>query len=302
MSHGGSLKVILGSLVANVGIAAAKGVAAFFTGSGAMLAEAIHSSADCMNQILLLIGTRQAQTPPDERHPMGYGRAAYFWSFLVALMIFFGGGVLSIREGVHKVQVPDPVEHVWVGFAVLGVSLVLEGAAMVQAIVELNKKRGATPFFSHLGDTTDVDLVVLFAENAAAVVGLVFAMAALGLAATTGDARWDGYGSITIGALLTVVAWFLAREVKSLLEGERADPAIERVFREEAARDERLGEVLRVLTIQQGPSQVMLAAKLKVRDGVASQDLVTAINELEARTKGRCPEVIWQFIEPDSAD
>lgn len=298
MSAGGSLKVILGSLAANVGIAAAKFVAAFLTGSGAMLAEAIHSSADCTNQILLLIGAKQAAAPPDAAHPMGRGRAAYFWSFLVALMIFAGGGVMSIREGVHKVMVPDPVEHVGIGIAVLAVSLVLEAAAAVQCKRALDNARGKTPFFQHLRETTDMDVVILFAENSAAVLGLVLAMAALGLAVLTGDARWDGYGSIAIGVLLCSVAYFLAREVKSLLEGERADPRVEAAFREEA---EKLGieAVLRVITIQQGPSQVMIAAKIKVGEGSALE-LVDRINTLEAKVRERVPEVKWQFIEPDT--
>jgi len=296
------MKVILGSLAANVGIAIAKGVAAFFTGSGSMLAEAIHSSADCMNQILLLVGARQAAAPPDALHPLGYGRSAYFWSFLVALMIFFGGGVFSIREGWHKVVHPDPVEHVWMGFAVLGTALVLEAAAAVQAASAINEKRGKVPFFTYLRLTTDVDLVVLFAENSAAVVGLVLAMAALGLASLTGDAHWDGYGSMVIGALLTLVAFFLAREVKSLLDGERADPLIEEAFRNEAKSDARVGEVIRVITLQQGPSQVLLAAKLKVPREQSSEVLVEAFNSLESRMRARCPEVKWQFLEPDFKD
>lgn len=299
MSAGGSLKVIIGSLVANLGIAAAKGVAAFITGSGAMLAESIHSSADCTNQILLLIGAKQASAPPDEHHPMGRGRAAYFWSFLVALMIFAGGGVMSIREGIHKVITPDPVEHVWVGFAVLGVSLVLEGAAALQCKRALDDARGDTPFFRHLQQTTDVDVVILFAENGAAVLGLVLAMIALALAATTGDARWDGIGSIAVGVLLTLVAFFLSREVKSLLEGERADPGVEAAFREEAAKASEWTGVLRVITIQQGPGQVMLAAKLAVKPDIESMQLARAMNDLEDRVRARRPEVKWQFIEPD---
>lgn len=302
MSAGGSLKVILGSLVANLGIAAAKGVAAFITGSGAMLAESIHSAADCTNQILLLIGAKQASAPPDEQHPMGRGRAAYFWSFLVALMIFAGGGVMSIREGVHKVIHPDPVEHVWVGFAVLGVSLLLEGAAAIQCKRALDEARGDAPFFRHLAQTTDVDVVILFAENGAAVLGLVLAMGALALAATTGDARWDGIGSIAVGVVLTLVAFFLSREVKSLLEGERADPGVEAAFREEAARADEWTSVLRVITIQQGPGQVMLAAKLAVKPGVESLALAKAMNDLEDRVRARRPEVKWQFIEPDVVD
>ncbi|MCU0682837.1 MAG: cation diffusion facilitator family transporter [Polyangiaceae bacterium] len=302
MAAGGSIKVIIGSLAVNVTIAIAKGVAAAATGSGAMLAEAIHSSADCTNQLLLLVGAKQAQTPPDESHPLGYGRAAYFWSFLVALMIFFGGGVFSIREGIHKVIHPDPVEHVWAGVAVLLVSLVLEGGATIQCYRAINAQRGKVPFFTFLRLTTDVDVVVLFAENAAAVVGLCFAMAALGLAVATGDPHWDGYGSAIIGLLLTLVAGFLGREVKSLLDGERADPRIEEAFREEVKSDARLGDVLRVITLQQGPSQVLLAAKLAVQKGLVSQELIEAFNRLEERVRKRCPDVKWQFIEPDFDD
>lgn len=302
MSAGSSLRVILGSLAANLGIAVTKGVAAFFTGSGSMLGEAIHSAADCMNQVLLLVGHHQAAKPPTEAHPMGQGRAAYFWSFLVALMLFLGGGIFSIHEGLERMRAPEPLEHVWVGLAVLVVGLAMETAALVQTIRALGDKRGDLPFFAYLRSTTDADLVVLFAENAADVLGLLVAIAALGLAKLTGDTRWDAYGSIGIGALLTLVSWFLAREVKSLIVGERADPIIEGVFREEVARDARLGTVLRVITIQQGPSQVMLAAKLDVPRELAAGVLVDAINELEDRVRARRTDVRWQFIEPDSKD
>jgi cation diffusion facilitator family transporter len=300
MSSGGSIRVILGSLAANLAIATAKGVAAFVTGSGSMLGEAIHSSADCMNQVLLLVGAKQAERPPSEAHPLGQGRAAYFWSFLVALMIFLGGGVFSINEGWEKVHHPEPLSHVSVAVIVLLVSLALEAAAALQAIRALNAQRGKIPFFTYLGATTDVDLVVLFAENAAAVVGLVVALVFVGMASYTGDARWDAYGSIAIGGLLTLVAFWLAREVKSLLLGERANPAIETAFREEVAADGRLGTVLRLITIQQGPSQVLLAAKLDMQKGLVSQELVEVINRLEDRVRARCPDVKWQFIEPDN--
>lgn len=299
---GGSLKVILGSLAANLGIAAAKGGAAFVTGSGAMLAESIHSLADCTNQVLLLVGAKQAEKKADETHPLGYGRAAYFWSFLVALMIFAGGGVVSIYEGTHKIMHPDPVEHVLVGVVVLGVSFVLEFLAMLQCIKALNTQRGSVPFWTFLRQTTDVDVVVLFAENTAAVIGLLFALAALGLASVTGDARFDGAGSVVIGLLLVLVAFFLAREVKSLLDGERADPAIDQVIREEAAADAAIGEVLRVITLQQGPSQVMVAAKIKPAPGQSAHDLIAAINRFEDRIRARRPEVKWQFIEPDTTE
>lgn len=302
MAHDSSLKVILGSLAGNVAIAVAKVTAAVLTGSGSMLGEAIHSAADCMNQVLLLIGARQARRPPTAAHPMGYGRSAYFWSFLVALMLFFGGGVFSLREGYEKLQQPEPLAHVGVALAILVISLGIEAASLWQAARELNAQRGATGFFAYLRQTTDADLVVLFAENAGDVVGLLLALVALGLSVETGDPRWDAVGSLGIGALLTLIAGVLSREVASLLLGERADPAIEQAFREEAAADPVLGPVLRVITVQQGPAQVMIAAKLQAQGGVDAQALAHAYNRLEERVRKRCPEVRWQFLEPDITD
>lgn len=301
MAAGGSTKVILASLGANMAIAIAKGTAAFFTKSGAMLAESIHSLADCTNQVFLLIGAKEAKKGPDETHPLGRGRAAYFWSFLVALMIFFGGGVFAIYEGIHKMQHPEPVTKAWIGYLVLSAAILFEGFALTMVVREIftKKKPPGMPLFKYLRTSKDADLVVLFAEDTAACVGLVLALIALALADVTGNGIFDAYGSIAIGVLLCVVAVWLAREVKSLLQGENADPAVKEIFREEAAKDERIAEVLRILTIQQGPGQVVLAAKLRLRKGVASNEIAHAINELEARVTERRPDVIWQFVEPD---
>jgi divalent metal cation (Fe/Co/Zn/Cd) transporter len=221
----------------------------------------------------------------------------------VALLLFAGGGVFAINEGWEKVHKPEPLEHVWVGLIILLISLVLESAALWQAVSALNKQRGPVSFFPYLRQTTDVDLVVLIAENGGDVIGLLFALVALGLAVVTGDTRYDALGSIVIGVLLTAISWFLAREVHSLLLGERAHPDIENAFKEEARSDPQLGEVLRIITVQQGPSQVMLAAKIKVSDnGVTALQLAEAMNRLEARMRARCPEVKWQFLEPDTTD
>lgn len=230
----GDTKEILKSLAVNVSIAVAKGFAAVFTGSGAMLAEAIHSSADCINQVLLLVGISRAKKPPDEKYPLGYGRAVYFWSFIVALLLFSGGGVFSIYEGVHKLLTPEPVEHVSWAVGILGFSLVLEGWATYGNLVEMKKRRGNAGLIQYLRDTKDSDLVVLFGENSAAVLGLGFALASLGLAVATGDPRWDGIGSLLIGLVLVAVAVFLGNEVMSLLLGERADPQIELTVQEVA--------------------------------------------------------------------
>lgn len=291
---------IIQSLAVNVAIAIVKTIAAVFTKSGSMLAEALHSFSDCGNQILLLIGVRQARKPPDDSHPLGYGRAAYFWSFMVALMLFLGGGVFSVYEGVHKVREPEPVEHVWVGVGILFVSFLLEGGATLSNIRELNKRRGPKPFVQYLKDTTDSDLVVVFAENSAAVLGLAFAMAALGLAASTGNGMWDGVGSIAIGLVLVGVAVFLAVEVSSLLIGESADPEIASALRTTVKEFPELERVLNVVTMQQGPGEVLVHVKLAFAAGLSIEEACRVINAFEERLRKARPEVRWVFVEPDT--
>ncbi|HEX3765323.1 MAG TPA: cation diffusion facilitator family transporter [Kofleriaceae bacterium] len=299
---GESTGEILKSLAVNVIIAASKGVAAFITGSGAMLAETLHSFADCGNQLLLLQGVRATRRPPDRAHPFGYGRAMYFYSFIVALLLFFGGGVFSIYEGVHKLEHPEPVDDVGVALIILVVSIALEGWSTIGNIRAMNQRRGSMGFFRYLRATKDSDLIVVFGENSAAVLGLTFAIAALGLSYETGDGRWDSVGSIAIGGVLVLVATFLAREVKSLLVGEAADPALIRSFEELAELDPNVDRVLNVLTLQQGPGEIIVAAKLQFRPGMDTDTLVEAINAFERALKARVPEVRWSFIEPDNTD
>ena len=299
MSHGGSNKVILTSLAANVGIALAKTGAAVVTRSGSMMAEALHSFSDCANQVLLLVGNRHARRAPSDEHPMGHGRAAYLWSFLVALMLFFGGGVVAMYEGVKKVMHPEPVEHVGWAFAVLGFSLILEGASLAQCLRAVKAKTPGASLVAQLRDTKDADLIVVTGENVAAVLGLTVAAAFLALAWRTGDGIWDGLGSIGVGIGLVGVSLFLARETTSLVVGEQADPAIAAQVREAVAEDPRLEGLLRFVSLQQGPGEVVLAMKVKPRAGLSGAELVQTINELEARVRSRCPDVKWQFVEPD---
>jgi len=302
MSHGESTGEILKSLAVNVVIACAKGVAAFLSGSGAMLAETLHSFADCGNQLLLLRGVRSARRPADASHPLGYGRALYFYSFIVALLLFFGGGVFSINEGVHKILHPEAVSSITIALAILLFSLLLEGWSCWGNIREINKRRGDKHFVRYLRDTKDSDLIVVFGENSAAVLGLLFALAALLLARETGDGRYDGIGSLAIGLVLVGVATFLAREVKSLLVGEAADPAVEAHVAAVAEADPNVERVIRVLTVQQGPGEIIVAAKLCFKAGLETNQLVEVINDFERRLKERAPEVRWSFIEPDNAD
>jgi cation diffusion facilitator family transporter len=302
MSAGESTGEIVKSLAVNVIIAVSKGVAAFITGSGAMLAETLHSFADCGNQLLLLKGVRATRRPADRQHPLGYGRNMYFYSFIVALLLFFGGGVFSIYEGVHKIEHPEPVGEVGIALIILVLSIALEGWSTLGNIKVMNQRRGQTPFLRYLRETKDSDLIVVFGENSAAVLGLLLAMAALVLAYETGDGRWDALGSLAIGVVLVGVATFLAREVKSLLVGEAADPKLLQSFKELAEVDPNVERVLNVLTLQQGPGEILVAAKLKFRPGMDADTLVDAINAFERELKARVPEVRWSFIEPDNAD
>lgn len=294
-----STKHILQSLLVNVTIAIVKAIAAVLTKSGAMLAEALHSGADCGNQVLLLVGVRGARRAPTPSHPLGYGRDVYFWSFMVALLLFTGGGMFSIYEGLHKIQHPEPVEKAWLGEAILGFSLLLEGFATYGNVRELNRRRAGKPFMQYLRDTKDSDLVVVFGENSAAVLGLVFAMIALFIADRTGDGRWDGVGSFAIGVVLVGVAVFLAVEVKSLLLGEAADPEIEKAVHGLVAEHNDIERVLRLVTVQQGPGEVMVMMKLSFPAGMVIDDACRKINAFEDDLRKARPEVRWCFIEPD---
>jgi cation diffusion facilitator family transporter len=246
---------------------------------------------------------KQARRPPDANHPLGYGRALYFWSFMVALLLFSGGGVFSIYEGLHKIQHPEPVGDILAGVIVLGLAFALEGYATLGNLREMKARRGATPLFRYLRETKDSDLVVVFGEIAAAVLGLVLAMGALVLARSTGDGRWDGAGSLAVGVVLVGVAIFLAKEIKSLLVGESADPAIDARARAIALADPHIDEILRMITVQQGPGEVVVALKVKMKPGlVTGGALCAAINAFESRLQAEIPEVKWSFVEPDLAD
>lgn len=295
----GNTKQIIQSLVVNVAIAAGKGVAALMTGSGAMLAETLHSTADCSNQLLLLMGVRAARKSPDESHPLGYGRDLYFYSFVVALLLFSGGGVFSIYEGVHKLSHPEPVENVWLGLGILMFSMLLEGWATLQNLKEMKKRRGSLSLIEYLKRTKDSDLIILFGENSAAVLGLTVAIVALLAAHFTGNDKFDSIGSIVIGVVLISVAVFLAREVKSLLIGESADPVVSDAVKAVVSAHPNVEEVLRLITVQQGPGEVLVAMKVRMKGGLDTKTLVESINAFEQAVHDKAPEVRWCFVEPD---
>jgi cation diffusion facilitator family transporter len=296
-NHG--TKHIVQSLVVNLLIAVCKSVAAFMTHSGAMLAEAIHSFSDCANQALLFVGVKQAQRPPDEKHPLGYGRSIYFWSFMVALLLFSVGGMFSVYEGVHKYAHPEPVEHIMWGVGILIFSIILEGYATYSNVVEMNKRRGNKSFYQYLTQTKDSDLVVIFGENSAAVLGLFIALTFMLASYFTNDGRYDAIGSLLIGLVLIGVAIFLSREVKSLLIGESADPIIEQTAREIAIDHPNIKELINCITMQQGPGEVLVCVKIKCEHHLTALNVSTLINEFENALRTKCPEVKWLYVEPD---
>jgi len=298
----GSAREVIKSLVVNMVIATGKGIAAGITGSGAMLAETLHSLSDCINQVLLLVGLKQAARPPDARYPLGQGRNLYFWSFMVAMLLFLGGGAYAIYEGIHKLQHPEKIENPLVAVGILGFSLAIESWAMAGAYKAVSERKGKRTLIQYLKETKDSDLVVIFGEDGAAVLGLAFALIAVLISMATGDPMYDALGTLAIGAVLIGVAVFLAKEVKSLLLGESADPALLEVIEVCAKQDPRILKVLRTLTVQQGPGEIVVACKLQFQDNLTTKELVATINEFEVRLHEKCPEVRWSFVEPDDAD
>jgi cation diffusion facilitator family transporter len=303
MSSSDHTKHIVQSLVINGVIAVAKFGAAFFTKSGSMLAEAIHSASDCGNQLLLLRGVSESKRPPTPQHPLGYGRSVYFFSFIVALFLFTLGGVFSIYEGVHKILHPEPVEHVGWAIAILAFSLLLEGYATYGNVKSLNESRAKKKqgFFEYLKNTKDSDLVVVFGENSAAVLGLALAIAAIGLTLVTGNPIFDAIGSLLVGVVLVGVALFLGIEVKSLLVGEAADPEIAAAAQDIATIHDRIEKVFSIITMQQGPGEVLVAVKLEIRPTMSGAELIGILNDFEDQLRARCPEIGWLFTEPDTS-
>ena len=300
-SHGSTARAILYAFLANSGIALAKTWAAWLTGSGSMLAEAIHSYADAGNQVLLFLGLRQSVRPPDQEHPLGYGKLSYFWSFIVAVLLFSLGGLFSIYEGIHKLQHPGPLTQVWIAQLVLVFAIFLEGFSLLGCIKEIGKIRGGRSFKDWLKHTRNSELVVVLGEDIAALLGLAIALCFISLASVTDNPTYDAFGSISIGIVLLVVSVFVAMRVRSLLVGRSADPLIQEAIERVLAEQHDIETVFNTITMQFGPD-TMLAAKIKLRSGMDIDAAVQSINALERRLKEEIPNLEWCFIEPDVAD
>jgi len=296
-----SLKSILFALFANTAIAVAKGVAAMLTGSGAMLAEAVHSVADAGNQLLLILGLRQTRKKPTDDHPLGFGKSIYFWSFLVAVILFSVGGMFSVYEGAHKLLHPEPLSYPWVAVAVLTFAIVAESISLWGCMREVNKERHGRSIAQWFRQSRSSALIVVFGEDIAALVGLLFALVAILATFLTGNPLWDALGTISIGVLLIVIAVFIAVEVKDLLIGQSVDPATLAEMREFFDECAEIGEVFSLLTMQFGPD-AMVAIKARMVPTGSEQGLVDAINKVEREFRSRFEITSWLFFEPDVED
>ena len=300
-THGSTARAILYAFVANAGIALAKTWAAWLTGSGSMLAEAIHSYADAGNQVLLFLGLRQSTRPPDSEHPLGYGKLTYFWSFIVALLLFSMGGLFSIYEGIHKLQHPEALSRVWVAQWVLVFAMVLEAFSLFGCLKEIRNVRAGRSFRDWLKHTRNSELIVVLGEDIAALLGLILAFAFVSMASLTNNTIYDAFGSISIGVVLIIVSIFVATRVRSLLVGRSADPLIQEAIENIIRQEPDIEKVFNTITMQFGPD-TMLAAKIKMRSGLDIDAAVDSINALERRLKDEIPNLQWCFIEPDVVD
>jgi cation diffusion facilitator family transporter len=295
-----SLRSILYALGANLAIAATKTAAAIATGSSSMLAEAIHSFADSGNQALLLWGMKQAKRPPSPEYPLGWGKATFFWSFIVALVLFTLGGLFSVYEGLHKMRHLEPLANGWLAIGILVFSIVAESMSLRACLQEVNKVRAGRGLWEWFRQSRQSELVVIFGEDLAALLGLALALAAVLLTVATGNPLWDGLGSVCIGVVLIIVAAAIGHEIKALLIGQSADPATVARMREFLERQDGVEKLFGLLTLQLG-SSVMVAVKARMKGGTADQ-LVDAINRCEAAMRAEFPEVQWLFFEPDVRD
>lgn len=297
----GSKFVLYAALAGNLGIAVTKFVAAGIAGSSAMLTEGVHSLVDTTNQILMLYGRHRADAPPDRLHPLGHGRELYFWSFVVALLIFTGGAGISIYEGVVHIRDPHPITDPSINFAVLGIAAIFEGTSLTFAVREFRKQKDPGDSYRRaLRESKDPAVFVVLLEDSAALAGLLVAAIFIALAVVTGNPLWDGIGSLIIGFLLAVVAVVLARETKRLLIGERASPELQDYLREAAQATPGVCLVNEVIAVHLAPDEVIATLSLDFEDDLALTDVERAADRLEEKVRSRHPEVRRLFIRPQS--
>ncbi|MCS7481692.1 cation diffusion facilitator family transporter [Umezawaea endophytica] len=298
MSAGGGTKAIIAALVANAGIAVAKFVGFLVTGSSSMLAESVHSLADTSNQGLLLLGQKTSQRAATRNHPFGFGRDRYFYSFVVALMLFTLGSVFALYEGIHKLQHPEGLSSPMVAVVILVVAIGLETYSFMTAIKESKLIKGNATWWQFIRQSKVPELPVVLLEDAGALIGLVLALIGVGLATITGDPVWDALGTISIGVLLGVIAIILIIEMKSLLIGEGASPAELDVLEAELAKG-KVENVIHIRTQYIGPDELLVAAKIALNPGLTVAETAEAINDAELRVRNKIPAARLIYLEPD---
>jgi len=301
MTSHASLKVVLAALVGNALIAITKFVAAAFTGSSAMLSEGVHSVADTGNQLLLLYGMRAARKPPDDLFPFGHGKEIYFWSFVVAILIFAVGAGVSTYEGIVRLLDPHPVKHAYVNYIVLGLSMVFEGVAWTLAYREFGRAKGRLGYVEAVRRGKDPTLFVVLFEDSAAMLGLVVAFSGIWLGEVTGIVHFDGMASIVIGIILGATAVWLAVETKGLLIGERAAKPVVDGIREITSKQRDVEHVNEVLTMHMGPEFVLANLSVEFANHATSGDIENTVAEIDAEVRRVFPDVKRVFIEAEAS-
>lgn len=300
MADSASKTVVYAALAGNLLVAITKAVAAAVTGSSSMLSEAVHSFVDSGNELLLLYGMHRAQKQATPEHPIGHGRELYFWSFIVAVLIFALGAGVSIFEGVAHIREPEPVERAWINYLVLGLAFVFEGVSWFISLRQYNAAKGELGFFEAFRKSKDPPSFMVFFEDSAALVGIVLAAAGTYASASLGMPELDGWASIAIGVVLAVVAVLLARESKSLLIGERADRALSDAILQVASEHPAVARANGLITVQMAPDQIVAALSLEFADDLRTPQIEQAVTEVEQRIKAAHPEVVSLFIKPQT--
>ncbi|MBV9929379.1 MAG: cation transporter [Alphaproteobacteria bacterium] len=292
-------RTLLIALAANLGIAVSKFVAAAITGSSAMLTEGVHSVVDSANQLLLLWGRKQSKKPPDRKHPFGYGRELYFWSFVVALLVFALGAGVSVYEGVVHIRHPEPAVSPLIAYSVLLIAFLLEGGSTVSAFKEFRAAKGELGWIAAVRESKDPPTFIVLLENGAAMAGIVAAAIGLALSQATGNPVFDGAASIVIGIILGVTATLLAKESKALLIGEAADPELVECIRGVAAAHAGIAGVGVVLTVHSAPDQITAMLSADFVDTISAGEVERIVAEIEAEVAARWPQVRRMFIRPE---
>lgn len=297
---GNSKKVIIAALIGNSLIAVTKFAAATISGSSAMFSEGVHSLVDTGNQVLLLYGLRQAKKKPDDMFPFGYGKEIYFWSFVVAILIFAVGSGISLYEGIHSLYTPSEITDSKINYIVLGLAMLFEGGALYFAVVEFNKSRGARSYFQAVRHGKDPTFFVVLFEDSAAMLGLIVALIGVGLADITGNPLWDSMASIVIGIILGVTAIWLAVETKGLLIGEGVGPIVRKSIKDIIEAETGVDNVNEILTLHMGPDYVLANISIDFKETLKIGELEHLIHDITLKIKNKHPFIKRVFIEAEA--